>query len=75
MALTLMLAAVERSTAANMVSRLLKRLILELYPMTTLLSYSKLDHGYGALKGKRLEDLCSSVSYLCTHLAISWNSV
>ena len=43
--------------------------------MTTPSSYSKLDHGYAALKGKRLEDLCSSVSYLCTHLAISWNSV
>ena len=52
-----------------MVLRLPKQLILELYPLTTLPSYSQLDHGYSALKGTRLEDLCSGVSYLC---AVSW---
>ena len=36
--------------------------------MTARPSYNLLDHGYGAFEGKRLEDPCSSVSYLCAIL-------
>ena len=36
--------------------------------MTARPSYDLLDHGYGALEGKRLEDPCYNVSDLCAIL-------
>ena len=42
-----------------------------LHSMIALPSYCRLGHAYGALQGKRLENLCSSVSYPCATLGCS----
>ena len=53
------------STAANMVLRLPKQLLVGLYRSTRLPTYGQLDHGFDSLQGNRLEELCSGASHFC----------